>query len=495
MAETLNASLQANIITVLCHDDRNGKIVAAMVDPNLFEGEYRVIAERAMEYWRLHKEAPKIHTFDLVSEVLDDKQNRKRHTYLRILQSMQDLAPDVNVNYVVSQVSTFVRLQRTKDAIVKSAEQIQSQSESSLEQIEGIWNNLLRERTRAVAFDSGIRLRDIDRMLEHLAVNQAEFTSGIPYLDKMHVVPARKTFFMMMGAAGKGKSWFLVNVGKAAFMQRKKVLHISLEMSEEDVLTRYIQSILAITKREVSKDDPLSAIKFVIDRDAKNKYAQLEDMEEEDVEVDFSLADPHAREELVNHLSPFGLRVENIIIKSFSPRSLSAAALRAYLDDLEVTEGFVPDLLVLDSPYLMKTDVKNYRIELGRIVEDVRGICFERNIAGVGGHQITRKGAESALMSTTHIAEDWSIVATCDTICIFSATDFEFEKGLARLFVGKCRAEKDRFLVLLTQLFAIGQFCIESIPMANSYGKLLKQLPGWSDGKEKEDDADESDDK
>jgi hypothetical protein len=301
---------------------------------------------------------------------------------------------------------------------------------------------------------------------------------------------------MIMAAAGKGKSWFLVNVGKAAFMQRKKVVHISLEMSEEEVLMRYLQSILAVTKRAVKdEDDALSTIKFIMKDVTKGDrvWEELDEMEEEDVEVDFSLADDHAREELVSHLTPFGLRVENIVIKRFPPRALSSAALRGYLDNLEVTEGFIPDLLIIDSPYLMKTDAANYRIDLGRVVEECRAVCIERNIAGVGGHQISRKGAEAAVMSTTHVAEDWSIVATCDTICIYSATDFEAEKGLGRLFVGKCRAEKDRFLVLLTQLYAIGQFCIESIRMPFGYKNMVKDLPGYEDGKDEEDDDADAD--
>jgi hypothetical protein len=489
MADPFNRTLQENIITLLCYDDTVGKTIANIVDPNLFEGEYRVIAERAIEFWRKHKTAPKGHTYDLVGDVLDDRANRKRGTYLRILDSMQALAPDVNTKYVLSQVMMFIRLQRTKDAILKSADQINSQGELALADIETIWNNLLRERTRDVGFDAGIRLRDIDRVLDYLEMQDSEFSSAIPYLDKRHVRPSRGTFFMVMGAAGRGKSWWLVNAGKAAFMQRKKVLHISLEMSEEEVLMRYLQSILAVTKRELPDGEMLSTMKFILNPDDKKRPV---DLEEQDVEVDFSLTSKHARDELVNHLTPFGLRVENIIVKRFPPRALSPSALRGYLDNLEVTEGFIPDLLIVDSPYLMATDPKNYRIDLGRCVEECRAICVEKNIAGIGGHQITRKGAEAAVMSTTQVAEDWSIVATCDTVCIFSSTDFEFEKGLARVFVGKARAERDRFQVLLTQLYAIGQFCLDSIPMPWKYKAMLEEQPGFDKHGEEEDDDDES---
>jgi hypothetical protein len=55
-------SLQENLLTLLFHYDKAGKKVADAIDPNLFEGDYRVFAERAIEYWKKYQKAPQQHT-------------------------------------------------------------------------------------------------------------------------------------------------------------------------------------------------------------------------------------------------------------------------------------------------------------------------------------------------------------------------------------------------------------------------------------------------
>ena len=52
MSTTYAASHQEDLITMLCHSDAHGKVVAGLVDPELFDGDYKLIAERVIEYWK-----------------------------------------------------------------------------------------------------------------------------------------------------------------------------------------------------------------------------------------------------------------------------------------------------------------------------------------------------------------------------------------------------------------------------------------------------------
>ena len=134
--ERLNGTLQENIITLLAHNDEYGKIIAARVKPQLFEGEYRTIAERALSYWARHGEAPKHHMADLMDDILSDTRNRRSKSVERILRSMLELAPNINAVYVTGELTRFNRGQRFKDAVLKSAEQLNSSSEVALEDVE-----------------------------------------------------------------------------------------------------------------------------------------------------------------------------------------------------------------------------------------------------------------------------------------------------------------------------------------------------------------------
>ena len=252
MAEFLNSTLQENCITLIAHNDEYGKVVAGLIDPQLFEGDYRVLATRIIGYWHQFGEAPKAHTADLIADILEDPHNRKAQTYRRVLNNMLALSEQVNTAYVVDQVRLHHRTQRIKDGILKSAEQINSKQQHAIGEVEAIWNELLR--AREIDFDPGTRLSDFDSMLAALAVQYNEFHCGIKVLDDHHVVPYRGGVMLWLGAAGLGKSWALIHLGKHALLQRKKVVHITLEMSPAEVKQRYYQSLFSVPKRKAEVD-------------------------------------------------------------------------------------------------------------------------------------------------------------------------------------------------------------------------------------------------
>jgi hypothetical protein len=462
--ETLNTTLQESILTLLAHNDEHGKIVASIVEPNLFEGDYRVIAERAIGYWKKYGVAPKAHMDDELSDILDDEHNRKAPTFRRILIAMVHLNDSLNTGYVLDKLHTFVRMQKLKAAILSSAEQLNKKQEMAVEEIETIWNGLLH--TREVTFNIGTRLTEFDKLLIFMESEQ-EFTTGIPLLDRNHIVPARGAASLFLGAAGRGKSWWLVSVGKQAIMQRKKVVHITLEMDEPLVLQRYYQALFALTKRATKE---VMTPKFVFDDHDPEKLISVD---HEEIEPDFNFDSDMIRDELAIRVEHHSKRFHNLIIKRFAPRTLTRASLEAYLDNLEITEKFIPDMIILDYMGLWKTDAANHRITLGRAFEDYRGICVERSAAGVTAHQVSKAGAEAIAARSTNVAEDWSMIGTADQVLTYSCTDYEFSLGLGRLFVSKARSEQDRFGMLLTQNYKIGQFALECIPLKSEYYKML----------------------
>jgi hypothetical protein len=466
MADKLGSSLAENLITVLCHDDVNGKIVAAMVEPELFEGDYREIAQRAQEYWHVHGEAPKVHTPDLISDILEDPKNKKAPTFRRILTSMLELSEELNTTYVLDQLHKFTRLQHLKSAVLQSAETLSRSQDLGIAEVEEIWQDLLKERQ--VAFEPGLRITDYERVLAYMQSRDREFDTGIPELDDRYIVPARGSLMLLLGATGTGKSWGLIHLGKRALAQRKKVVHLTFELSEEQTLQRYYQSLFSIRKRG---DAPVSVTQLDVD-----SLGHLTGFDEEEIEPEFSLTNEMAPLELENHIARAGHKIDNLFVRRFPPGHLTTNALRSFLDTLEQVEKFVPDLLIIDMIPNLKTDAKNHRISLGANTLDVRALLIERNIAGASAMQANRSGAMRTHLRLTDIGEDWSAAQTADVVLVMSRTDAERRHGLARLYVGKAREEEDRFGLLITQNYAIGQFALESIPLRNKYWDLLAEL-------------------
>jgi hypothetical protein len=468
--ERLHTTLQENLITVLAYDETQGRIISNMLDPALMEGDYRTIAERCIHYWREYNKPPGEHTADLVADIIEDKHNRHARAITRILQAMQSLSETVNTQYVMNQLQSFNRMQRIKSAIIESADKINSQQHLAINDIEEIWSNILRTQERD--FQPGTRLNDVERIIARLEAVQSEFSMGIAALDERNFRPQRGTLMFILGAAGRGKTWGLVHVGKTALLERKKVLHITIEMDEELVAQRYYQSMLKITKRSVPVE--------ITDVSVSGKI--IDGLDTHEVTAMTSWDSKVLHMEIVNHMVAMGeKRFANLMIKKFAPHTLSPATLSAYLDTLETTEKFIPDMVIVDYLGIMKVDPKNLRQSLSFNAVGLRGIAVERNMAFVSAHQVSKAGEEAPMVKTTHVSEDWGIIGHADWVLTYSCTDVEFKYGLARLYVGKARTELDRYAVLITQAYPMGQFCLSSYYLHSSYFETLSDMADGED--------------
>ena len=478
MADNLGHSLQENLITILAFNKEQGQIVAQMLDVTLMDGDYRLIAERCIDYWRTQGIPPDDHLADLFSDILEDKHNRRGPVIRRHIRSMIALSESVNTKYVMQQLRDHNRLQRFKAGIVEAAELVNKKAQMALPEIEDLWNKLLR--TREIDFQSGMKLNEVSRVLARLEELASEFRCGISELDRRGIVPARGKLLILGGAAGRGKTWGLIHIGKQALYDRKKVVHMSCEIDEEEVIGRYYQSMFSIAKRP----DEYEVTELELDEDGK-----LEGFGRKAYNPEFALGSGTAALELEMHIRELGRKAENLRVKRFKPNEVNANAIRAYLDNLEATEGFIPDLIIFDYLGLMKIDSKDKRGSIGTNCVDLRAIAIERNAAMVTAHQLSKLGETAAMAKGTHFAEDWSIMGTADVALIYSVTDLEFRFGLGRIYVAKARSEEDRFAILITQAYKAGQFCLESMYLQRQYRDILADLGATSDYYDADDDG------
>jgi KaiC/GvpD/RAD55 family RecA-like ATPase len=337
---------------------------------------------------------------------------------------------------------------------------------------------------REIGFEPGLRLDSIEQVVTFIQVQQAEFKTGIKELDARHVVPMRGAAMLLLGPTGKGKTWFLVNIGKQGLLQRKRVLHISLEMGEEEVLQRYYQSLFSVTKRQHEVEVPTMEFD-----DKDSKMPKLEAFSTDTVTPDFTFDSEIVSTELEAHIHAFGPKSRNLIVKRFP--SLNTKQIESYLDALEIVEGFIPDLVILDYIGLMKTSARDKRIDLGEEFKSFRGIMIERNMAGVTAQQSSKIGAKAKTVTMYDVAEDWSLTNTADIVLTYSSTDSEHRLGLGRLYVSKARGEQDKFGVLLTQTYALGQFVLESHLLGKDYWDLAQELEDEVEERDDEDDEKE----
>lgn len=466
--ERMSGALQENVLTLLCYDREAALLIRSTVEPSLFESSvYQEIASAAISFVDLYREPVGDHLPDVLSGILD-KGDRKANLFKRAIESIHAVHDRVNRDYVLSSLNKFVHEQTLKKAILAAVEHIEGgRPEEADKVIEDA------RKSQIKTFDKGLVFGEA-RSLGFLDTVDVGIPIGIAELDKRGINLQRKEVFLFIAPPKKGKSWCVVHVAKNAMRHRLNVCVVTLEMSEERYAQRFVQSIFAISKRDARLKVP------IIETDDLGRFVRVSS---EEIERK-TLMDSDIRSHLQGRMERMEQQSQ-LVIKQFPTGALTVRGLEAYLDSLERLHKFVPDVLVVDYPDLMKTSADNLRVELGNVFKDIRGLCVSRNMAGFMPTQGGRIASKAKLVDDSMVTEDYSKIMTADMVVTYSQTAQERSLGLARLFVSNGRNEEDKFVVLIAQSYPIGQFCLDSVLMTSDYWDRI------SSSRAREDDDDD----
>lgn len=475
--------LQENLLVLLTFDTERFKVVRGSVEPQMFGGFYKEIVVRVYDYIDEFKKPPGEHIADLLEDKLTSKNKREVGTYKDIIENIYTAKDSVNAEYVISQLESFVKRQSLRSIAVDLAKALQKDTEDSLEQAEQLIQSA--NSVSLKVFDAGLRMSNIDLALGFLNSQTASFPLGIPEFDRRGFGPTRKEMLLYIADTKTGKTWFVIQLAKLALMQNLKVLHVTLEMSEEKVSQRYVQTFFAMAKRSE---------KFITRRFKKDKRGNL-DIVEKEVMPKLSLDDAKVEAKLRRRMEKWKNRIlDNIIIKQFPTGKLTVHELEAYMDNLEITEKFSPDLLIVDYPDLMNLKVGGsgqYRHALAEVYKNLRGVAVARNTALAVPTQANRAGATAKTVGRTNVSEAYSKIADADAVLTYSQTEMEKTLGLARLSVIAGRNDEDNISVVISQNYGMGQYVVDSVMMNNDYWKLIDtedQSSSDDDGYDEDDD-------
>ncbi len=452
----LLSSLAENLLVLLTYDKQRAPIVRGTVDAALFGGVHREIAARVYAHLDRFKKPPEDHLPDLFSDKLEGINKRESTLYTDVFESIHEAKDGINAEYVMSQLETFVRRQSLRSIAIDLAKELQRDTEESLDKAEALIAGATRNSLSV--FDPGTRLSDKTKVLKFLDSTAAAFPTGIPELDKRGFGPTRKEMWLFIGNTKAGKTWALIQLAKMAVLHRLKVAHITLEMSEDRAAQRYMQTFFAVSKRK----ETFQTTKFQLD-----DLGRITGFDDVKVKPSLTFDDPNIRKKLSRRIDRFGLRMlDNIIIKQFPTSALTLGQLEAYLDNLEVTERFVPDLL----------DADNFRLAIDALYKGLRGTAVKRNMALAVVSQSHRAAAKAKVVGADNVAEAYSKIAHADTIITYTQTPQERQLNLARLHVAGGRNDEDKITIVISQQYGMGSFAMDSAIMRGNYwGNIPKE--------------------
>ena len=457
--------MQESLLIVLCFTKDAEKARHLLGESTYFSGRREVLADKVFAFIDEHHEPPRKH----IVELLDDElaKDSTKDKYIDLINRLFELQDQVNVLFTLSQLGRFKRTQAMQTGMLEAAQALKAKEEGGYERAEEILRHIFTEVPQD--FDGGRLLGEAT--LAGLAEEGARdlIDVNIDELDRRRLQPARGTMHVLVTAPNRGKSWWLVHVGTEALEHidagtgrgKTKVLHLTLEMSDKSVLNRYCQRILGAAMDKT----PTSYTTMTPQPDGGLTLSC-------DVSPPTTLyCDPRQQKQLEKEFREIGQQhyFNNLIVKQFPTGSLTIDELRHHLENLDRMQGFVPDVVLLDYVDLMKMDKQNYRIALGVLYQELRGLAIERNFALVTASQANRKGSQSVTIGSEHISEDWSKIMTADVVITYSQTPAEYEYGLARLTVEKSRNSAAHDTFLISQHYATGQFCLDCHRLPTTY--------------------------
>jgi replicative DNA helicase len=379
---------------------------------------HKKIAEILFEHFKEYRNIPSRSIF--IKEMRDRfKDDDTKFFYLSELQLLYDsYEPGIDSReYHRKEIFNFAKMVALKKAFHKSMEELKKKPDEN-----NTWTKIDKwldeARVVDIRFDTGLDYFGslLDRYVRMRAEreNAEVFTTGFKDLDdELTSGGARRgEIYSFMGPPGVGKSLCLVKTAVENVKLNKKVLYISLEMSQDDIATRFDAQFADVNiKALIDNQDTIFS--------TLNTYT--EDMDDKRL----------------------------LLVKQFPSGTADVNTIRAYLQQLQMV-GWEPDLLIVDYVGEMK-DLPGVPLYESRekLVKDLRGLAVEYDICLFTAMQPNRAAREAmkdgGVISDDNLGDSYGQLRPLDGLYTINQTDVEKKACVARIYVAKQRAGKSRF--------------------------------------------------
>ena len=413
-----SSNVQRGIIYLLKNDHDFFSQIAPLVSPEYFEyPAHAKIYEAVVSHYNEYLSIP---TDDFIIEDIRKEigDNGKISDYVEELEDINAINPESieNKEYVLDLVEDFAKKEALKGAIKDSIIHLKNENYVAIE------NNIREALTVSRQVDIGQNyFSDVsDRFRRLYEVSEKErdmFKTMIPTLNSaVEGGLQRKEIAMVVAPPGVGKSLFLANQCVQSLMENRKVLYVSLEMSEDRVAQR-LDSIASLISQRKMKSDPTSLVKV---RERLNLFKEK-----------FSNGD--------------------LVIKELPCGSTTVHGIRALLSILRNHERFEPDVIIVDYIGLLRSNDKGMaKYEaMEQTVSEMRGMAQEHNCVVWTATQTNRQGRNVRLITDSELGDSYGQIRPVDLAVSLNQNREEYDEGRMRLYAMKVRNGRAFFTVPL----------------------------------------------
>jgi len=413
MAYDFSENIQRGILYLLKSNKDFYLQIVNLVQPDYFEfPSHSKIFEKVREHYDKYGKLP---TDDFIVQdvkpTLSPRENVSDYEDELSYINNVDTSTTTNTEYLLDLVEGFAKKEAMKSAIAQSISLIKDDRVDEVEAL--VRKALLINRD----VDTGQNyFKDIlgrwDRIFNKK--QEEKYKTFLPLINKsLEGGLGSKEMAMVVAPPGVGKSLFLVNQGVHSMIEGRKVLYVSLEMSEDKIAQRF-DSIMTLVPQ-------------------------------------FKLKDPANQLTVKERLDMFQKEFpgSQLVIKEFPTSQASINTVRNLLVQLKNYDDFEPDLLIIDYLELLRPtrEIQQEYQAQQKIAEELRGVAMEHDILVWTATQTNRQGRMVKIITDAELGDSYGKIRTCDFALSLNQSEEEFDQGTMRAFVIKSRNGRPRFVV------------------------------------------------
>jgi len=387
--------------------------IVNLVKPEYFEfPSHSKIFSAVRDHYEKYKRLP---NDDFIEQQLRSSKNEREslHDYTDELEYINRLDTSAidGEDYYLDLIESFAKREAMKDAIKQSLVLIK---EDRMEETETLVRNAL---TVSREVDVGQKyFTDINDRWDrtHNADAVDKYKTLLPSLNRsLEGGLGNKELAMVIAPPGVGKSLWLVNQAVHSMVEGRKVLYVSLEMSEDKIAQRFDSVVSLIPQGQLKA--------------------------------------PSAQLKVAERLSIFRTNFPDskLVIKEFPTGTANVNSLRALLVQLRNYDDFIPDVIIVDYLELLRPVRENqheYQAQQ-RIAEELRGLAMEMKVLLWTATQTNRQGRSVKIITDAELGDSYGKIRTCDFAVSLNQNEQEFDEGHMRAYVVKSRNGRPRFTV------------------------------------------------
>jgi replicative DNA helicase len=413
MAYDFSENIQRGILYLLKSNKDFYLQIVNLVQPEHFEfPSHAKIFERVRSYYEKYGKLP---TDDFIVQdikpTLTARESASDYEDELSYINNVDTSTVGNTDYMLDLVENFAKKEAMKAAIADSISLIK---ENRMDEVEALVKKaLLINRDVDTGQDY---FRDVMGRWDRIFNKKQEekYKTFLPGINKsLEGGLGSKELAMVVAPPGVGKSLFLVNQGVHSMIEGRKVLYISLEMSEDKIAQRF-DSVMTLMPQ-------------------------------------FKLKDPANQLTVKERLEMFKKEFpgSELVIKEFPTGQASINTIRNLLVQLKNYDEFEPDLLIVDYLELLRPtrEIQQEYQAQQKIAEELRGVAMEYGLLTWTATQTNRQGRMVKIITDAELGDSYGKIRTCDFAMSLNQSEEEFDEGKMRAYVIKSRNGRPRFTV------------------------------------------------